>query len=114
MHQHPRRSPITPLSVKPPRTSSEKNNNQKEKEDNQEDNQNVESSGAATLGEDTSRLGEVARAMLKIQEASTQGKESVAKLSQIVQVCSSNQFEEQSIQLMLLIELLHQGCFDHT
>lgn len=31
--------------------------------------------------------GEGAEAMLRIQEASIQGKESVAKLSQIVQVC---------------------------
>ena len=109
MHQHPRRSPVTSLPARSPRTNPERTNNQREEEDRND----AEDSEGAMPSEQGFRLGEGAEAMLRIQEASTQGKESVAKLSQIVQVRNLMHPYRRSIQLTFLTELLHQGCFDY-
>ncbi len=82
MHQHPRRSPVITSPARTPATNPERSDRQEVGEDGK----HIDDPEGAMPGEQASRHVEGADAMLRIQEASTQGKESVAKLSQIIQV----------------------------
>lgn len=61
-------------------------------------------------------MGEGSDAILRGPENASQGKESVAKLNQVIQVCSEDCFAKGKFMLIsgLIIELFHQSCFDNT
>ena len=82
MHQHPRRSPTTSSPASTPRANPERSNRQREEGAGND----VDDSGGAMRGKEAFRHGDGAEGISRIQSASVQGRESVAKLSQIIQV----------------------------
>ena len=78
MHQHPRRSPVPSLYARSPTINQMRTNNPREED--------VEVLDDSTQEGHRADQSEGVTALLRIQESSVQGKETIAKLSQIVQV----------------------------
>ena len=82
MHQHPRPSPATASPANSPRTNPMRTNNPRE----ELAPGSRASSGRGTPSEQGIGLGEGADTILRDPESATQGKDSVAKLNQVIQV----------------------------
>ncbi|KAF6230797.1 hypothetical protein HO173_010913 [Letharia columbiana] len=81
MHQHPRPSPVTASPANSPRTNPTRTNNPRE----ELPMGSRASSGRGTPSEQGIGVGEGADAILRDPESASQGKDSVAKLNQVVQ-----------------------------
>ena len=83
MHQHPRPSPMTASPANSPRTNPTRPNNTRE----ELSTGSRASSGRGTPSEQGIGVGEGVDAILRDPESASQGKDSVAKLNQVIQVC---------------------------
>ncbi|SLM33798.1 Autophagy-related protein 13 [Lasallia pustulata] len=81
MHQHPRAPPVTASPASSPRTNPSRTNNPRDREPGG----SVSGSERGTPSEQCIGIGEGADALLRGQESSGQAKDTVAKLSQVVQ-----------------------------
>lgn len=86
MHQHPRPPPVTASPANSPRTNPARTNNPRE----QDLGKSRVSSERSTSTEQGIGMGEGSDALIRGQEATGQSRDSVAKLSQIVQVRCRN------------------------
>lgn len=83
MHQHPRPSPVTASSANSPRTNPSRTNNPRE----EVSTGSRASSGRGTPSEQGIGVGEGVDAILRDPESTSQSKDSMAKLNQVIQVC---------------------------
>ena len=83
MHQHPRPSPAMASPANSPRTNPTRTNNPRE----ELPTGSRASSGRGTPSEQGIGAGEGADAVLRDSESASQGRDSVGKLNQIIQVC---------------------------
>ena len=83
MHQHPRPSPTAASPANSPRTNPTRTNNPRE----ELPAGSRASSGRGTPSEQGIGVGEGADTILRDPESASQGRDSVAKLNQIIQVC---------------------------
>ena len=110
MHQHPRPSPITASPANSPRTNPTRTNNPRE----ELPTGSRPSSGKGTPSEQGIGLSEGTEAILRDPESVSQSKDFVAKLSQVIQVCSPAVLHtwNQGLFSLLKPELLFEVCFD--
>lgn len=111
MHQHPRGPPVLASPANSPRTNPSRTNNLRETESGS-------SSERGTLSEPGIASGEGSDTVMRAHESSGQGRDAIAKLSQIVQVCIEKSFplgdQGRFTNYVITKELLYQVCAHHT
>jgi autophagy-related protein 13 len=83
MHQRSRPPPITASPANSPRTNPTRTNNARD-QDHRRSDHGAERGASSEQG---SSMGEGSDALMRGQEAAGTGKDSMAKMSQVIQVC---------------------------
>ena len=112
MHQHPRASPVTAFPAKSPRTNPTRTNNPRD----QEPGTSRSSSERNTPSDQGIGLAEGFDVQGRVQDAPSDGKDNLAKLSQVIQVCMISFLVYAHASYMLnfsILELSYKSGLDY-